>query len=192
MTLTDFGLSVFSSWLANRLERKSIPEKNEEFKNEKSKTNEKISEIKPAKKLFQVYDVYRDLGKILKYIDNPCAHIIVENEPSSFYHLASLVIEDLNTGVWFVFNRGRMSFQGTGGGAQQTELAVSILKNAKVPVAPWVTSKVILDDFEKGYILWQKVKCELIPLVSSILDETKWPWIQMQAKEVLYDETEQL
>ena len=201
MTPTDFGLSVIASWLANKLGKEQNQEQfdepeisvlNETEKPEILALNETVESVIPTVniKLFEVYDVFRDLEKMLSYIENPCAHIIVETSPTTFYHLASLVIEDRNTGIWFVFNRGRMSFQGAGGGAQQTDRAVSILKDSKIPVAPWAVSKGILDRLEKGYVRWPEVKNQLVPLVSSFLDESKWPWIQMRAKGVIYNETE--
>ncbi len=190
MTPTDFGLSVIASWLANKLSNAAETPKEIEPPQEflDAKTNSSLLEKKV--KLFEVYDVFRDLEKMLRYVQNPCAHIIVETTPSTFYHLAALVIEDKDTGIWFAFNRGRMSFQGTGGGAQQADRAVSILKNASIPVAPWAVSQEILDELEHGYRLWPSVKNHLIPLLSSCLDETKWPWIQMQAKEVIYNEVQ--
>ncbi len=190
MTPTDFGLSVFAGWLANKFsDTVKMPRKNEpslEVKSAKSSP----SQVEKKVKLFEVYDVFRDLEKILLYVQRPCAHIIVEVTPSTFYHLAALVVEDRDTGIWFAFNRGRMSFQGVGGGARQADRAVAILKNASIPVAPWTVSQEILDELENGYRLWPSVKNQLVPLVSSCLDEAKWPWIKTQAKEVIYSEVQ--
>ena len=146
-----------------------------------------INDIKsPQIRRFNSYDVFRDLEDILQFVADPIAHIVVENTPSSFYNLAALVVEDRATGIWFVFNRGRMAFQGTGGGAQQTERAVNIFKSHHIPVAPWVLDKSKLDHFESGFILWSDVKGCLIPLISAIESSEDWKWIQKRAKEALY------
>ena len=190
MTLEDFGFSVAAGWLANKLYGTSNNKQTVEIK---KTPDEKIPEsicLPKAVKKFEVYDVFRDLEKMLHFVTDPCAHIIVETSPSTFYHLAALVIEDKNTGVWFVFTRGRMSFQGTGGGAQQADRAITILKNANISIAPWACAQELLDELENGHRLWPSVKSELVPLISSCLDEHKWPWIQMQAKEVIYNEPE--
>ncbi len=192
MTPTDFGLSVIASWLANKLGNTAEEKKDIEQPNQLIPQLINLPLREQEVKVFEVYDVFRDLENILRYVQNPCAHIIVETKPSTFYHLAALVIEDKDTGIWFVFNRGRMSFQGTGGGAQQADRAVSILKKANIPVAPWAVSQEVLDDLERGYKLWPSIKNHLVPLISSCLDETKWPWIQMQAKEVIYNELQQI
>lgn len=126
MTPSDFGLRVLASLLANKLS--SISNTNtqpvEIEENSKTVTNKQA--------LFTVYDVYHDLEEMLEYVTTPVAHIIVENSPSSAYNLTTLVIEDKNTGIWFVFSRGRMAFQGTGGGSKQTDRAVNIFRTRNI------------------------------------------------------------
>jgi hypothetical protein len=188
MSPTDFGLGVLASWLANQIG--SPKEQKVEVSIEPEESNEKPEphELNRKVRRFKSYDVFRDLEEMLKYVNKPIAHIVVEDSPSSFYNLAALVIEDRETGILFVFSRGRMAFQGTGGGAQQTDRAVNIFKSRNIPVAPWVVVKDKLDSFENGHILWPEVKELLVPLVSSVVSTEKWRWIQQQAQEVLYPE----
>jgi len=185
MNPTDFGLSILASWLANKFLE---PDDNDLNHDKQLPIKESVKATK--KKKFNTYDVFTDLKKMLDFVSFPIAHIVVETTPTTFYNLATLVIEDKETGLWFVFRRGRMSFQGSGGGAQQTDRAIDIFKSRNIPIVPWSVTKEILDDLEGGFVLWYEIKNNLVPLLASNVDSTKWPWIQKQAKEVIYNEYE--
>ncbi|MCA8864526.1 MULTISPECIES: hypothetical protein [unclassified Halomonas] len=187
MTPYDFGLGVLASWLANRLEVASI--KTESTSVEDLSLNiEAIADLKlERKKLFHSFDVFTQLHEVSEGLASPVAHLLIEAEPSTHYHLVSLVLESSLTGEWYYFRRGRMAFQGTGGGHQQAERVVSIFKREDIPISVWVLERELMDDFESGYMLWPQVRAKAIPFLAANLDSEKWSWIKAQASEILRD-----
>lgn len=187
MTIEDFGLSVLASWLAEKIG--TVSEKTEgnpsaiQFETQKiAMTDEKQS------RLFTTFDVFSELEEMIKSIHKPVAHILVENSPSNFYNLLCLVVESSSTHEWYVFHRGRMAFQGTGGGLGQSKRVVNIFRENKIPIAAWAIDQKIIDQFENGFLLWPDVRNKAVPLRSAIVDQNEWEWIQKQAKEVIdYD-----
>ena len=191
MTPSDFGFGILASWLANRLDGASK-------KKESTGTEELSLDPEPIadsdhhsnlerKKLFHSFDVYTQLHEVREGLASPVAHLLIETEPSTHYHLVSLVLESSITGEWYYFRRGRMAFQGTGGGHQQAERAVSIFKKEGIPISVWVLERALMDDFESGYMLWPQVRAKAIPFLAANLDSEKWSWIKAQASETLRD-----
>jgi hypothetical protein len=180
MNPIDFGFSVLASWLANQLEKiggNKSPQQNDVTAEDK--------ETKKTPRLFKTYDVYTESEEIIKSLKDVVAHIVVENSPSTFYNLALLILESKLTGEWYVFRRGRIAFQGTGGGHQQSERLINLLKRENIPVAAWAGDRNILDSFESGTLLWPELKISLVPLAASIVEDEDWKRIQNKANEML-------
>lgn len=181
MTFDDFGFSVVASWIANHLpvllERKvevSEPE-----------TPTVLYEEIVQNRKFEVFDVYLDMKQMLPLIKEPVAHILVETSPSNFYNLACLVVESKITSEWYVFKRGRMALQGSGGGAAQTKIALEALKKSGASVSAWAIDKETIDKLEHGIILWPSVKTGIVPLMSSVPKGQDWKLIQERAASIL-------
>ena len=188
MTFGDFGLGVLTSCIANQIGNHNQNAQKIESTvrdEESSQIAEDIQDTVHSKQLFQTYDIYHHLDDILSYLDNPVAHILVEKTPSNFYNLTSVVIESKTTNEWFVFNRGRTSFQGTGGGIRQSKDIVKKFTNKNIKIGTWAIDRDLLNSFESGEILWQDIKNKIIPLMSSITDQSDWKFIQDEAKTIL-------
>lgn len=194
MSLFEFVLDIISGFFSNKLgqiiDKLILKPKNEDLKNQKQSSFENsVAEVKH--KHFHSFDVYTDLEKILPHVVDPIAHILIEKEPiDSFWNQACLVLESKMTGEWYVFRRGRMAMQGTGGGIRQSEIALKRLKESKAYIAVWTISTVILDKLETGGKLWPEVKASAIPLFSSIgttITSHEWGFIQDRARKLLSD-----
>jgi len=186
MTPTDFGLGVLASWLANKLG--TLDENNQEKEPDLKQTTEEATENKIEKnRMFHSFDVFSDLEEMVSVLDNPVAYLLIETEPTTHYHLVSLVLESKLTGEWYYFRRGRIAFQGSGGGHQQAQRVISVFKKYGIPISVWVAEKTILDDFEDGYVLWSTVFRNAIPFRAAQIKNEKWKWIKKQAEEVLDD-----
>lgn len=188
MTFGDFGFGVLASWLANQIGNNN--QNTQKIKSivrdeEINQIAEDTQDIDHSKQLFKTYDIYHDLDDILIYLNNPVAQILVEKTPSNFYNLTSVVIESKTTNEWFVFNRGRTSFQGTGGGIRQSKDIIEKFRNEDIEIGTWAIDIDLLNSFESGDILWQDIKNRIIPLMSSITDQSDWKFIQDEAKTIL-------
>ena len=151
MTLEDFGLSVYASWLANNIDEllgvRKVDVRPEPIKKD-------VVDKEPPVRLFETFDVFLDLEKILPNVLNPVAHILVETTPSNFYNLACMIVESRTTGEWYVFRRGRMAFQGSGGGTSQSKRALSMLRDVGGATVAWAADQKTIENLEKGLILW--------------------------------------
>ncbi|NNM43146.1 MAG: hypothetical protein HKM07_02240 [Chlamydiae bacterium] len=191
MLLSEFGLDIISGWLSNKfgkiIDKRILKlKKYKDCKNMRKPFFENLA-LEVKTKLFQTFDVYIDLEKILPRIANPIAHILIEKEAiDSFWNQACLVLESKVTGEWYVFRRGRMAMQGVGGGIRQSEIALKRLKESKAYIAVWAISTAILDEFENGGKLWPEVKISAIPFFSSIgNNDGEWCLIQDRTRELL-------
>ncbi len=147
--------------------------------------NESISTKTP---LFHTYDFFNDFDKLLPFIANPVAHLIVESTPSSNYNLPCIVLESIDSGEWYVFERGRISIQGTGGGYNNLLILLSKLKKNNISLGKWTLSQKMISDFESGQILWPEVKKNAVPLFSFISNQDDWQSIIKYFKEILIKE----
>ena len=129
---------------------------------------------------FKTFDAVHDLEKILSYIDNPIVYLLVEDSPSTAYNLPSYVLESASTGEWFVFSRGRLALQGSGGGHHNIEGVFSLLSAKKAKIGAWVAESKLLDQFESGQVLWPTVKHQSVPLLAFLSEEYSWAEIQNQ------------
>ncbi|TBO27474.1 hypothetical protein EYS42_16750 [Aquabacterium lacunae] len=177
MGLGDFGLSILASWLANKIDfKKSAPE-NISSKSDEAPQKEKTSESPKAQK-FKTFDAWNDLSRILTAVKSPVISILIEDEPSTHYHLPSMVLESSVTGEWYVFSRGRMSFEGNGGGIRNSQEIIDQVKAAGANIGTWVVTKSEIEALDNGYITWPKVKQNAIPLLARVARDYTWDEIE--------------
>lgn len=183
MGLDDFGLSVLAGFLANRIDffklkgPSSAAQKHEIISNVNEEPSAySINENRPVK--FKTFDVWNDLDKLLKIVKEPVIFILIEEQPSTHYRLPSLVLESRITGEWYVFRRGRMSFEGNGGGIRNTELILEQLKAANVSVGVWVLNQALLDRLDNGQELWATIRLQIVPFLAAPSSEYSWAEIQ--------------
>ncbi|MBO1539937.1 hypothetical protein [Pseudomonas sp. OA65] len=175
---------IFKNVLGNRVDALIFgKQKNEPQPGASGQTTERkeIVEaplVKPRR--FKTFDAVYDLEKLLAYVDNPIVYLLVEDSPSSAYNLPSYVLESGNTGEWFVFTRGRLALQGSGGGHQNTKGVFEILLQKKTKIGAWVVEKTLLDQLDNGQALWPEVKQLSVPLLAVLSEEYSWSEIQRQ------------
>jgi len=104
---------------------------------------------------------------LANYIHEPNVYIFIETEPSTFYNLGAVILEDNRTGDWYPFYKS-VSFQGTGGGWQNTErLYNSIIKlqesGKKVAVSLRVANNLDTENLKTGVLYWNEFKQRTIP-----------------------------
>jgi hypothetical protein len=185
MTISDFGLGILASWLANQMNVAKKSETIHTTRNETIPDTNSKGILKKSIRLFKTYDIYHDFDEVFKYTGDSIAHILVEIKPSNFYNLTSIVMVSKTTEEWFVFNRGRTAFQGTGGGISQSKEMVKKFKSNNILVVAWAIEQDLLNDFENGIVVWQEVKQHLVPLMSAIAEQPEWASIQETANELL-------
>lgn len=141
------------------------------------KPDEKVT---PKARRFNVFDAVYDLEKILPHVRTPIVHLLIEDSPSSAYHLLGYVLESGVTGEWFLFSRGRLALQGDGGGKNNTDGVISRLEEKQATIGAWVVEKERLDLFEQGQALWPEVKQQAVPLLAFLSEEYSWSQIQQR------------
>lgn len=189
MGLGDFGLSVFASWLANRLDGFLGKQGNHGSEPEPAAPNvgsqpddaEKILRLRK----FNTFDAWQDLPKLLKVVKDPVISILIEDEPSTHYRLPSMVLESRATGEWYVFSRGRMSFEGDGGGIRNTRDILDQVKSAGATVGVWVVPQERLDELDSGYEVWANVRPHAVPLLAVISRNHSWSEIERNVSKYL-------
>ncbi|MGY2463229.1 hypothetical protein [Vreelandella sulfidaeris] len=188
MTPTDFGLGVLASWLANKLEVVLKPEGHPMPELHQSPQPQQLIEpqSRPARiRRFKTFDAHYDLPSFVKEVSQPVVSLLIERSPSSHYNLMCVVLESSATGEWFVFDRGSLAFQGTGGGYYNTSNIIQFLKGAAVPIGVWVYDNNYVDDLENGYLLWPEIRGKGILLRSLVTDESSWTTIANRAELML-------
>jgi hypothetical protein len=187
MGLGDFGLSVLASWFANRLEYR--PKSATQNAGESSPIDpDKPAVAAPEQSRtvkFQTFDAWTDLSKLLSAVKDPLISVLIEDEPSTFYRLASLVLESRVTGEWFVFTRGRMSFQGSGGGLRNSRDILEQVKQAGAPVGVWILPQALMSALDNGYETWGAIKPHAIPLLARVAKDYSWSEIERNVSEQL-------
>ncbi len=180
MGLDDFGLSVLASWLANKLEfRVRPPDQSavqERIDEEPSFEDEAPAETRSVK--FKTFDAWNDLSKLLAAVKEPMISVLIEDEPSTSYRLPAIVLESRLTGEWFVFSRGRMSFQGDGGGMRNSRDILDQVKRAGATIGVWVLPQKLMSDLDNGYETWANIKPHAIPLLARVAQDYTWTEIE--------------
>jgi hypothetical protein len=186
MVPVDFGLGILASWLANKVDVIFEPKGQESPElMELPELEERREDVPKKIRRFKTFDAYHDLIPILSSIDSPVASLLIERSPSTHYNLVSLVLESNATREWYVFDRGRMALQGTGGGHQNSKLIIDTLKTKKINIGVWVYDNDYVDGLENGFVLWPDIKEKGVPLRCIVADEASWNTIINQAKKML-------
>ncbi|MEB2306459.1 hypothetical protein [Citrobacter braakii] len=181
MGLDDFGLSILAGFLANRfdfLKPNGTPAQMNEVIPEVIEEPDKFSLSANLPIKFKTFDVWSDLDKLLKVVKEPKISVLIEEQPSTYYRLPSLVLESRITGEWYVFPRGRISFEGNGGGIQNAEVIFNQLKEENVSVGIWVIDQALLDRLDNGHEFWPTIRLQIVPFLAAPSSEYSWTEIQ--------------
>ncbi|MEX8626578.1 hypothetical protein AB8D53_26890 [Salmonella enterica] len=181
MGLDDFGLSILAGFLANRfdfLKPKGTPAQMNEVIPDVIEEPDKFSLSANLPIKFKTFDVWSDLDKLLKVVKEPKISVLIEEQPSTYYRLPSLVLESRITEEWYVFPRGRISFEGNGGGIQNAEVIFNQLKEENVSVGVWVIDQALLDRLDNGQEFWPAIRLQIVPFLAAPSSEYSWTEIQ--------------
>ncbi|WP_026973501.1 hypothetical protein [Aliagarivorans marinus] len=138
----------------------------EEPENNEVESPETNPQVEDSPKIFQTFHIKNGFKDILAYVQKPVVHAVVEDSPTTHYHLITLVVECRKTGEWFVSRKGEMAFEGGGGGIMVAERVIMWCSERHIKVIPWVLTKEKVDLLSTGRILWHTVKPELVPLLT--------------------------
>lgn len=97
---------------------------------------------------FRSFDATDSLESILRMVERPVVHLLVEDQPSTHYRLPGYVLESTATGEWYVFYRGRLALEGTGGGANNMRDVSDLLRERGVRIVGWVIRQADMDALE--------------------------------------------
>lgn len=123
-------------------------------------------DIPRAPRRFQTFHIKSGFESVLSATPDAVVHVVIEDKPTTAWHLAILVVESRSTGEWYVSGKGEMAFEGGGGGVAVSKRVASICSNRRITVAGWVCPRAISDKLSRGEVLWPTVKTELVPLIS--------------------------
>lgn len=116
--------------------------------------------------LFKTFSIRFGFESVVKITNQPVVHVLVETEPTSAWHLVSLVIESATTGIWYASQKYEMTFEGTGGGLAVAKDVARFCKENNIPVAGWVLTKEDTDNLSKGITPWPELKSRALPLLT--------------------------
>lgn len=192
MTPGDFGLGVLASWLANKLDAFLQKPTSEQAAPASTQPAESVFETETSRELeqkraarFRTFDSTQDLEALLHAVSEPVISILIEDTPSTFYRLPSMVLESRVTGEWFVFPRMRMSFEGNGGGVRNAQDTFELIKRMDAKVGAWVVPQRVLDDLDNAYIAWSEARSAAVPLLAVLRGEHSWHEIEQNVKKFL-------
>lgn len=115
---------------------------------------------------YRTFDIVRDLYDIIALIKSPMVHIVIEDKPSSAWHLPLVVVEDIESKEWYVFSKGRMAFEGSGGGMANSKSLLQYLVNNKIRFAGWVLDYVSSEKLSQGCTAWPTLRDKCLPLIA--------------------------
>ncbi|WBA07762.1 hypothetical protein [Salinivibrio kushneri] len=134
--------------------------------NDEQQFDDSLHSAEQHPKIFETFHIKNGFKDILNYVEKPVVHAIVEDSPTTHYHLITLVVECQNTGEWFVSQKGEMAFEGGGGGIRVARNVIELCAERRVKVTPWVLNDEKAELLSSGRLLWHDVKQELIPLLT--------------------------
>lgn len=173
-TLWDITKNVLGNRVDSAMLQNGGPTKRETSQAPAVPITKKLEQVR----MFKTYDVVLDLAQVVNYVDRPTLHLLIEDEPSSHYNLAAIVLESQATGQWYLFSKGRVALQGSGGGKHNLDAVLDQLKSRNSGIAAWVLDAELLNSFEDGHTLWGSVRPHLIPLLSYLGKDHSWSDIQ--------------
>ncbi|PWI33532.1 hypothetical protein DI392_08670 [Vibrio albus] len=118
------------------------------------------------KRNFRTFDIVNDLYDVIGLVKSPMVHIVIEDHPSTAWHLPLVVVEDMESKEWYVFSKGRMAFEGTGGGLADSKDLLQYLINNKIRFAGWVLDYVSSEKLSHGCRTWPELRDKCIPLIA--------------------------
>jgi hypothetical protein len=176
MTLGDFGLSTFASVLANQLDK--FLGRNSSSDSAPQSAPSVDSSVVPPNPIsslgFKTFDAWHDLPRFISSVRNPLVSILIEDQPSTLYRLPAIVLESQDTREWFVFSRGRMSFEGSGNSLNNSRYIIEMLKKKNIPIGVWVVEKSSLEKMECGLSLWPEIRNRAVPLLAVMAKDQPW------------------
>jgi hypothetical protein len=119
-----------------------------------------------AVRRFKTFHIKSGFESVLAATPDPVVHVLVEDKPTTAWHLAILVVESRTTGEWYISSKGEMALEGSGGGLAVSKMVASMCRTKQVPVAGWVCSQLLSNQLARGLTLWPTAKAELLPLVT--------------------------
>ena len=169
MTISEFFLSIGASYIANLFPKPETGAPQAQIPAEAPPAETEV----PQGILFQpISDWFGggqegQLGRLLAAIQQSNVYFLIEQEPSTFYNLATAVVEDARTGDWYPFARD-LALQGEGGGWGNTQRFVrdvqgAVEAGADIRVSIRVASSADLHGLRDGRIAWPDMKGRSIP-----------------------------
>lgn len=188
--VTGFLWDIFKNVLSNRVDESIFgPSRTVAAPEHEHFSEEESEEKSESSRRFITFDARYDIEKFVGFVQDPIVHLLIEECPSTHYNLPAYVLESQKTGEWFVFSRGRLALQGTGGGHQNMESVVSILRSKETGIVGWVIASSEMDRLEGGEATWPSIKPSLIPLLSYSSDDSVWLGIKRQFNQHLSQAT---
>ncbi|MBU3823225.1 MAG: hypothetical protein H9917_00150 [Candidatus Oceanisphaera merdipullorum] len=115
---------------------------------------------------YRTFDIVNDLYDVIRLIKSPMLHIVIEDKPSSAWHLPLVVVEDIDSREWYVFSKGRMAFEGTGGGLANSKDLLKFLIENKIRFSGWVLDYANSEKLSQGCLTWPALRDKCLPLIS--------------------------
>ncbi len=121
-------------------------------------------ETQPEPK-FQTLQALTDFEKILSMVKTPVVHFVIEETPSTAWHLPVVVMESSVTGEWYVFRKGNLAFEGVAGRSNAMSLTRSLVEKG-ISIGSWFTDQASSDLLSEGRVLWPELKPRCIPAMA--------------------------
>ncbi|GLQ33312.1 hypothetical protein [Litoribrevibacter albus] len=115
---------------------------------------------------YRTFDIVNDLYDVIDLVKSPMVHIVIEDKPSTAWHLPLVVVEDMETKEWYVFSKGRMAFEGSGGGLANSKDLLQFLINNDIRFAGWVLDFISSEKLSQGCKTWPSLRDSCLPLIS--------------------------
>jgi hypothetical protein len=181
MEPTSFLIDLFKNILSSRMDHLLFGRRSEEQGSD-AEVVPIIAEESPARnppagvRRFRTFDATDSLESILRMVEGPVVHLLVEDKPSTHYRLPGYVLESTVTGEWYVFARGRLALEGVGGGATNMRGVSDLLRERGVRIVGWVIAQADMDALEGGRMVWHEARNTLVPLLSFVSNDDEWEW----------------
>lgn len=115
---------------------------------------------------YRTFDIVNDLYDVIDLITSPMVHIVIEDKPSSAWHLPLVVVEDTESKEWYVFSKGSMAFEGSGGGLASSKDLFQFLIDNNIRFAGWVLDYVSSEKLSQGCATWPNLRDQCLPLIA--------------------------
>lgn len=168
--IISFLVNLGSSYTYDNL--KGEPPKSEGEKSEESVlTSEEVDPVVsfPVNSLYAYYGKHPN-DKFIPLVNSmvePNVYIFIETEPTTFYNLGAVIIEENRTGDWYAFYK-EVAFQGSGGGWQNMQRLYATIKeldslNKNLAMSLRVARNSDMEVLKEGRIYWSEFKDRTVP-----------------------------